>query len=459
MVEYQFTDCDRRNFFGTHVELQLGPWRTRYLSFAYPNTQHLPPVVFIGGAFQNAWSFRAEVAGLLDLRPILIVELPGQGSNTQVCAEFGFTELATLLAQVLDHLGLDQVLPIGLSYGAAIVHRFGVLFPERARKLVLVGIAPRLPRSAHLFSRAFAWLLHNGQKQAFATSLTQHLFNVAALHHTGVTPALMQRLADSILKFDANQTERFDANLRRLHVEQLEGQPRQPTFVLAGRHDSFVHPHEAMAVANACEAGQLALATDCDHLAPLERPERLVAIYRALLQDKPIDSVPSMLTGEVATRALAERRLSPRCWGQQAKLVLTSPDGQRFDAELVDVSSHGCRVRRAIQFDADDNPAPWRVQFADTDVATDALPYGNAADFGAGDDSRLLFLNTDFDATAALKAHIDSSFRCSLEQCPQSFATEANGWGGTHRTATISDPPCVRRPLAYEKPGRTNVTF
>ena len=447
-MEYQFTDCERSNFFGTHTELHLGPWRTRYLGFARPKTRHLPPVVFIGGAFQNAWSFRAEVAGLLDLRPILIVELPGQGGNTQVCAEFGFTELAKLLAQVLDHLGLDQILPIGLSYGAAIVHRFGVLFPERAQKLVLVGVAPRLPRSAHRFSRAFAWLLHNDQKQAFATALTQHLFNVAALHHTGVSLELMQRLAGSILKFDANQTERFDANLRRLHVEQLEGQPQQPTLVLAGRHDSFVPPHEALAVANACGAGQMALATDCDHLAPLERPERLVAIYRALLQDKPIDSVPSMLTGKRATRALAERRLSPRCWGQRAKLVLTSPDGQRFDAELVDVSSHGCRVHCARLLDAADNPAPWRLQFADSNVATDALPYGNVETFGAGGEPRLLFFNTDFDTTATLKAHLDSRFRCSLEHCPQGFATEANGWDGTHWTATAGDPPCARRPQA-----------
>ena len=448
-MEYQFTDCERSNFFGNHTEIQLGPWCTRYLGFARPETRHLPPVVFIGGAFQNAWSFHAEVAGLLDLRPILIVELPGQGSNTQVCSEFGFTELAKLLAAVLDHLGLDQILPIGLSYGAAIVHRFGVLFPERAQKLVLVGIAPRLPHSTHRLAKAFAWLLHNNKKQAFATALTQHLFNVAALQYTGVSPELMQRLASSILRFDANQTERFDANLRRLRIEQLEGQPQQPTLVLAGRYDNFVPPHYAQAVAHNCSHGQMALATDCDHLAPLERPERLVAIYRTLLQDKRIDSVTSMLTGERATRALTERRLSPRCWGQQSKLVLTSPDGQRFDAELVDISSHGCRVRCTRLKVASDDSAPWRMQFADTNVATDVLPFENTVADCAGVDPVLLFFNTDFDATLKLKAHLDNCFRCaSLEHCPQSFATKTNSWVGAHWAATVDDPPCVRRSKA-----------
>ena len=421
-MKYQFSDCKRSNFFGRHCELQLGPWRTHYLSFARPETQHLSPVVFIGGAFQNAWSFRAEVSGLIDLRPILIVELPGQGSNPQVCAELGFTELAKLLAEVLDHFGLDHVLPVGLSYGSAIVHRFGVLFPERADKLVLVGTAPRLPKSAYRYAQVFAWLLHNDRKPAFATAVTQHLFNVAALDYTGVSPELMQRLADSILKFDANQIERFDANLYRLHAEQLDGQPQQTTFVLAGRHDSFIPPHEALEVANACHDGQFALATDCDHLAPLERPERLVAIYRAVIQDKPVDSIPSMLTGERASRALAEMRLSPRCWGQEAKLKLTSPDGQCFDAELLDVSSHGCRVRCEALTERADNPEPWQLQFVDTDIVTDTVPYGKT-----DDDPRLLFLNTDIHNTAKRQDYINNYFRCSLD-CPQGFATEHNGW-------------------------------
>ncbi len=216
-MEYQYSNCRRSNFFGKHIELQFGPFHTHHLSFALPETQNLPPVVFIGGAFQNAWSFRSEISGLIDLRPILLVELPGQGGNTQVCAEFGFTELVNLLAQLLDHLGLDKVLPVGLSYGAAIVHRFAVLHPERVEKLVLVGVAPRLPDSAYRYAQAFAWLLHQDRKRAFATAVTQHY-----------------------------QLERFDANLHRLHVEQLDGQPEPPTYVLAGRHDSFIPPHDAI---------------------------------------------------------------------------------------------------------------------------------------------------------------------------------------------------------------------
>lgn len=423
-MKYPFSDRKRSNFFDGHTEVQLGSWRIRYFGFARAQTRHLPPVAFIGGAFQNAWSFRAEVGGLLDLRPILIIELPGQGGNTQVCAELGFSELAKLLAQLLDHLGVEQILPVGLSYGAAIVHRFGVLFPERAQKLVLVGVAPQLPASARCLSNAFAWLLHKGQKQAFATALTQHLFNVSALHHTGVNHTLMQRLAGSILRFDANQMERFDANLRRLYSERLEGQPQPETLVLAGRHDSFIPPHEAQAVAKACHSGDMALATDCDHLAPLERPERLVAIYRALLLDKPIDTVPSMLTGQRVTRALAERRLSPRCWGQRAKLVLTLPDGQQLDAVLEDVSSHGCRVRCVLPNIADD-PAPWRLRFVEADVATDILPYKNSLSFSAADDTCLLFFNTDFDTTEKLNAYLHSRFLCS-SNCPQGFATETN---------------------------------
>lgn len=144
VMEFQFDQFDTACFRADPRRTELGPWTVAHVSFATPSTAHRAPLVFIGGAFQNAWSFCREVKHFLPQRPIVIVDLPGQGQNNQLSGELDFRDLADLLRQFLDIVALDRGVPVGLSYGSGIAFTFAQRFPHRVERLLLGGITKQI---------------------------------------------------------------------------------------------------------------------------------------------------------------------------------------------------------------------------------------------------------------------------------------------------------------------------
>ncbi len=60
-MDFQFDHFDTACFRGDPRRTVIGQWTVEHLSFAAAPTADRPPMVFIGGAFQNAWSFYLEV--------------------------------------------------------------------------------------------------------------------------------------------------------------------------------------------------------------------------------------------------------------------------------------------------------------------------------------------------------------------------------------------------------------
>src|SRR4051812_15631143 len=117
-MDFQFHDFDTAYFRADPVRTQIGPWVIEHRSFASPATADRTPIMLIGGAFQNAWSFVREVKHFLPQRPIILLDLPGQGDNNQLSDNLSFADFADLIDRFLDDQGVDTVIPIGLSYGS-----------------------------------------------------------------------------------------------------------------------------------------------------------------------------------------------------------------------------------------------------------------------------------------------------------------------------------------------------
>ena len=64
--------------------LQVGDLRLHYQAFALRSHDPRPPVLLLGGAFQSFRSFAAEVSELLADHPVILLDLPSQGSNLQL---------------------------------------------------------------------------------------------------------------------------------------------------------------------------------------------------------------------------------------------------------------------------------------------------------------------------------------------------------------------------------------
>ena len=86
----------------------------------------------------------ARIEGFDDMVPtlsehhrVLVMDLPGSGESDKPDRRYDLRLYEDTLVGLLDHLGIDQAIPVGGSLGGNLVLRLGHRFPERFPRLVL----------------------------------------------------------------------------------------------------------------------------------------------------------------------------------------------------------------------------------------------------------------------------------------------------------------------------------
>lgn len=120
-------------------------------------------VVVLHPAFADARVFDDLVAALQDRYRVVAIDLPGHGASAAVPAGAdgpSLGDLPPILAEILDHEGLDAVHLVGASLGGLVAQDVAQRRPERVRSLTAVGsyrIDDPIPARAQRFEM-LRWL-------------------------------------------------------------------------------------------------------------------------------------------------------------------------------------------------------------------------------------------------------------------------------------------------------------
>ena len=101
-----------------------------------------PPLLLLHGHEQSAASWRWVIPALARSRRVLAISLPGHGKSAPAVG--GYTpgrDLAPLVADFLDTLGVGRLDVVGNSVGGAIALRLALADPQRVKTLTLVDSA------------------------------------------------------------------------------------------------------------------------------------------------------------------------------------------------------------------------------------------------------------------------------------------------------------------------------
>lgn len=355
-MNYQFADVDAAHFRADPIRTPIGPWVIEHRSFATPATADRTPIMFIGGAFQNAWSFIREVKHFLPQRPIILLDLPGQGQNGQLSETLSFADLADLIDRFLDYHSLRTVIPIGLSYGSGIACALAGRHPERVECIVLGGTAQQIRPRVETTLRASFSRLDQGGHEAFAAGVVHHLLNLPHRDKTKVTDRLVEAMRIGMLELTDNERVRYRDNSSRLFRERFDARVSPRMLVFTARHDHFTPPFEGLTLASQGKESEFVLIEQGDHLSPIENPRTHIALYDAFINDQPCASVPGVVTGIAAAELTAERRMLERRPGRRRDVFLRTSNGAESRAVLLDYNAHGCLlepVSGALSSDAD----------------------------------------------------------------------------------------------------------
>jgi hypothetical protein len=111
--------------------------------------------------------------------------------------------------------------------------------------------------------------------------------------------------------------------------------------VFTAKHDSFTAPFEGRDLASRCRDAAFVMLDRGDHLAPIEHPRTVIALYDAFVNTRSLD-VPGVITGAAANEACAERRMLPRRDGRGREVRMSTPQGGQVAAGLLDYNALGC---------------------------------------------------------------------------------------------------------------------
>lgn len=330
----------------------VGEWRIDYLAFSDPSRSERPPLLVIGGAFQNFTSYKYCVERIYDDFPVVLVDLPSLGTNDQLAPDLGMEDLADLLYGFVQDMGLTRAHLMGLSLGSAIASTFAYKYPASTGKLIVAGILTRPRKSWRMLVDESVRVLDEGRMDEFSQAVVLYLVNYHRLKETGITPTARRLFYRQMKQLNDNERERYKINGRRLlSVEGVLGYPDCDTLVTTGEYDSFTLPWENADFARKCANASFVLIDGADHLPQLEKREVSLELFSAFLNGRAIDGVKGARLLPPAALKKMERRRSERLVPVNGQGRLTSEsriaNQFRFDqpVRVVDISFFGCLLK------------------------------------------------------------------------------------------------------------------
>ena len=163
-----------------------------------------PVLMMLNGIMMSANSWKDYLETLLKHFRVLLVDFRDQGKSGQMNASYDISIHADDLADLLDTVHLEKVIPVGVSYGGQVAQIFAAKYPQRVRLLVLANTVARITPylaelgeawkeaarledgekfftlaipfiySNYFYNRNLTWL--KARQQAFKTALTTEWF-------------------------------------------------------------------------------------------------------------------------------------------------------------------------------------------------------------------------------------------------------------------------------------------
>jgi pimeloyl-ACP methyl ester carboxylesterase len=103
------------------------------------NSEASTALLFLGGLSQSTAAWLAYIPAFKEKYQIILADLMFQGQSDNPTNFRSFQEHAQDIEHLLNHLQLKKVIPIGISYGGAVVMRLMHYFPQKIEKAVLMA--------------------------------------------------------------------------------------------------------------------------------------------------------------------------------------------------------------------------------------------------------------------------------------------------------------------------------
>lgn len=358
-----FASYDRNALKGEPRTDYINGWRIDYVAFSAEATKSNPPIIIIGGAFQNFNSYKYFINSLLEAAPVILIDMPSMGSNPQTHNDFlnipaidiDMVEISRLFAAWIASVGIQKVSLMGMSLGSVIAANYADMYPERMHRLVLMGVLERTRKSWRMLIEESLKILDEQRMQEFGEAVVLYLVNHSKLDKTRMSGMARRMFHDQMSTFSYNEQLRYRINAHRLlNVGEI---PKSscPTLVATGQYDSFTLPHENAGYAENCVDAVYAQVLNADHVPQLQRRKQTTALFTTFLKSEDINQLDGIRVFDRNDFGYIDRRADQRIqigqefelsnrlkpsWSDTVTVVDMSFFGLLIEASTIEAASH-----------------------------------------------------------------------------------------------------------------------
>ncbi len=242
---------------------------------------NLPVIVFLHGAGMDrtVWSLQSRYFAHHG-HSVLAVDLPGHGLSDGTPLS-SIEAIADWLPKLLDAAAVNKAAVVGHSMGAISALEFAARHPERARALLLLGVAANMPVHPALLDAAQAndhlavdlvtsWA--HGDRGHIGGNTTPGLWML------GGGARLLERAAPGLLHNDLAACSAYSGG------EEAAGKVACDTLLVLGRDDKMTPFKAGSALASKIASAQIAAVEGSGHMMMLEKPDATLDAMKAFLQ-------------------------------------------------------------------------------------------------------------------------------------------------------------------------------
>lgn len=248
---------------------------------AYMETGNGPTIVFahcLGGS-RAIWG--RVISLLADRYHCIAYDLRGQGESETTPGPYSTVGLARDARELLDLLGVERCVFVGVSMGGMVAQQLALLAPERLSALVLADSAAGFDAAGRAtWQDRIAQLEREGIAPLVETMMGRWFTDVFRQQHPEIVAPIAATLAGSNLAGYIASC----AAIRDHDALSRLGEIRLPTLVLCGEHDPSTPLPLSRALAAAIPGARLEVLAGLNHLPNVEAPERVSGAIENLLQ-------------------------------------------------------------------------------------------------------------------------------------------------------------------------------
>ncbi|MDM9383841.1 alpha/beta fold hydrolase [Chlorogloeopsis sp. ULAP01] len=249
---------------------------------------HTKPVAFLvhGGPGADHTSYKPAFSPLAQKLQLVYFDHRGQGRSAR-----GLKETYTLNNNVEDmealrrHLGLDQIVVIGTSYGGMVALSYAVRYPQHISHLIVIATAASfrfLQRAQEILAqrgteeqRKIAQKLWDGSFEN-EEQLREYFKIMGPMYSLTYDPCVSGKNWDrTILSVDAINVA-FGGFLRSYNLLDQLHKITTPTLVIGGRHDWICPPEFSEEIAQVIKNADLRIFENSAHLIRADEKEALL---------------------------------------------------------------------------------------------------------------------------------------------------------------------------------------